>query len=92
MERAGDREEETYLTEEYIGVVTPNPRMFLWNLSFSVSAGVWEGQDGLCFLFEGKREMDAFPILHVAEMWKRGHNNLIRDALVFIPFKVGKTE
>ena len=30
-----------------------------------------------------------FPILHGAEMWKRGHNNLIRDALVFIPFKVG---
>ena len=32
----------------------------------------------------------CFPILHGAEMWKRGHNNLIRDALVFIPFKVGK--
>ena len=29
----------------------------------------------------------AFPILHGAEMWKRGHNNQIRDALVFIPFK-----
>ena len=32
----------------------------------------------------------TFPILHGTEMWKRGHNNLIRDALVFIPFKVGK--
>ena len=29
---------------------------------------------------------DVFPILHVAEMWKRGHNNLIQVALVFIPF------
>ena len=33
--------------------------------------------------------LPRFPILHGAEMWKRGHNNLIRDALVFIPFKVG---
>ena len=32
----------------------------------------------------------GFPILHVAEMWKRGDNNLIRVALVFIPFKQGK--
>ena len=31
----------------------------------------------------------VFQILHGAEMWKRGHNNLIRDALVFIPYKVG---
>ena len=30
----------------------------------------------------------VFPILHVAEMWKPGHNNLIRDALVFIPFRI----
>ena len=28
-----------------------------------------------------------FPILHVAEMWKRGHNNLIQDALAFVPFR-----
>ena len=35
-------------------------------------------------------DMVDFPILHVAEMWKRGHNNLIQVALVFIPFKVGK--
>ena len=31
-------------------------------------------------------QTNTFPILHGAEMWKRGHNNLIRDALVFIPF------
>ena len=31
-----------------------------------------------------------FPILHVAEMWKRGHNNLIQVALVFIPFRIGE--
>ena len=32
----------------------------------------------------------TFPILHVAEMWKRGHNNLIQVALVFIPFRIGE--
>ena len=32
----------------------------------------------------------AFPILHVAEMWKQGDNNLIQVALVFIPFRQGK--
>ena len=37
-----------------------------------------------------KRTMKAFLILHGVEMWKRGRNNLIRDALVFVPFKVGE--
>ena len=35
-------------------------------------------------------QISVFPILHVAEMWKRADNNLIQVALVFIPFRQGK--
>ena len=38
----------------------------------------------------GNKTMAGFPILHVAEMWKRRDNKSIQVALAFIPFKQGK--
>ena len=57
------------------------------SLKWSIFGLITVGNNRTLFLcYAAVTPTTAFLILHVAEMWKRGNNNLIQVALVFIPF------